>query len=743
MASSNACWGIELGSGSIKALKLTTDGDGLKVLDFLVIPHKKVLSTPDLDQNEAVRVALGELVSQRDLSGASIAVSVPGNSAFARFAKLPPVEPRQVAKIVEFEARQQIPFPIEEVEWDYQTFANKESPDLEVGIFAMRRDSVMEKLAVWADVGITPDYITLSPIAAFNAVAYDLNFSEKTPGTVILDVGTPSTDLVVAEAGRVWVRTFPLGGHQFTEALVEAFKLTYPKAEKLKREAETSKLARHVFQAMRPVFQDLQQDVQRSIGYYQSLHRDANLTRLLVFGSTFNLPGLKKYLGQQLQMEVVQLPQFNRMSFDGPQSGEFQAATVNMATAYGLALQGLGLNAINANLMPKAVLRDAMWKSKTKWFGIAAALSVAAGGASFLRYFLDQQRVEASGRPAIIEQTAREKKGLEAEWKTVEANFVPDFRAANSIVLLDGRDVIPWIVDDVGQMLGAAAKVAEASGKKGGSAEGFKFQKLTTQYFAAGASDSMDEYSSGYDDAFGGRDEASFMSQNPRATRVAPLKGQPPQAPPNAPPAPAPASAEDPSQAADPDKEWGPGQGPPRVLVTLQVATSRPEVTENSGDNPSAVEFARDTLQAWLLEAAKEGPGRELVPYTIKHMKWHQYKAPETIPEEKPDPATTPTPTVDGVVGTPDPAGSGIRIPNPSQKGGRGGQDGIQGRVWSNDPGGYTGGPASGGANTAGLDGMAPLPKAEPLGAPGSKVYFFEVTWEAYLKTATKTKEGA
>jgi Tfp pilus assembly PilM family ATPase len=59
-------------------------------------------------------------------------MSVPGHAAFARFAKLPPVEPKKVPDIVKFEAVQQIPFPIEQVEWDYQTFVAEDSPEVEV-----------------------------------------------------------------------------------------------------------------------------------------------------------------------------------------------------------------------------------------------------------------------------------------------------------------------------------------------------------------------------------------------------------------------------------------------------------------------------------------------------------------------------------------------------------------------------------------------------------------------------------
>src|SRR5687767_9506348 len=223
MATPKAAWGIEIGACAIKALRLERNGDEVAVSDFAVIPHKKVLTTPDLDQDEMVRLGLGQFISQKNLEGEHLVMSVPGHSAFARFAKLPPVEPKKVPDIVKFEAVQQIPFPIEQVEWDYQTFKAPDSPDVEVGIFAITRDRIMERLALYQDVGIVPDYVTLSPVAAYNAMAFDLAFTEKTPGTIVLDIGTTSTDLIIAEAGRVWIRTFPIGGHHFTEALVNAF----------------------------------------------------------------------------------------------------------------------------------------------------------------------------------------------------------------------------------------------------------------------------------------------------------------------------------------------------------------------------------------------------------------------------------------------------------------------------------------------------------------------------------------
>lgn len=508
MASSSACWGIEIGAGAIKAVKLEEGSNGVNVLEYIVVPHQKVLSTPGLDQNDAMRIALGQLVSQVDLSKAAIAVSVPGHSAFARFTKLPPVEPKKVPAIVKFEAVQQIPFPLDQVEWDFQTFVSPDSPDVEVGIFAITRDRIMERLQMLQDVGITPDYVNLSPVAAYNALAYDLQFSEQTPGTLILDVGTTSTDVIIAESGRVWIRTFPIGGHQFTDALVNTFKLTYPKAEKLKREADEGPNARHVFQAMRSVFTDLAQDVQRSIGYYQSLHKDAKIVRLVGMGSTFQLPGLRKYLKQQLSMDVYRLEEFKRVNTDAikdpARQAQFKEGSLQLATAYGLALQGLGLNAINANLMPTAVVRESMWKTKSRWFAAAAGLAVLAGGAMFIRPFVDSTAIAGSQRPTEIDRAINElneAKRFADDAKVLGAGET-DFRAANLLGLTQAREIHSYLINDLGLMM-ASAENAAASWQKpevappAGTPEAFSLRAFNTRYVAPGADAPKTDDSSG------------------------------------------------------------------------------------------------------------------------------------------------------------------------------------------------------------------------------------------------------
>lgn len=676
----NASWGVEIGSGALKAVKLVRDGESVRVDDFVLIPHKRPLSAPEIDPKEAARVALGTLISQHDLGKATVAISVPGAQSFARFAKLPPVDKKNLVDIVKFEAMQQIPFPIDEVQWDYQTFVAPDSPEVEVGIFAIRTESVSEVLHGWHDVGVTPDILTLSPLAAYNAVAWDQLFGENTPGTVILDIGTTSSDLIVAEAGRLWIRTFPIGGHNFTEALVTAFNTSYMKAERLKAEAESSPHARHILQAMRPVFADLAADVQRSISYYTSTHRDAKLTRLIGLGATFELPGLKKFLSQQLGMEVTKLEKFGRVSkVANDKEATFQSNAPQLATAFGLALQGLGNEIIDANLMPMTVVKEAMWREKTKWFTAAAALALLAGGAMFIRPIFANPTVDPTVKKQIDDARA-EAKRLKAIWTSAEGEYKPDARAAGLLATVADRNFIPLVVDDAGEMLAGAATKLKALPTDASGEAVLDFKSFDTVYV---------------------------------------------------PPAGAAGPAGDPSlPGAAPT-----GGGGPRgtVSATLRIAINR-------GVSAITDTFVQRELQGWLLANAKKHPEYEI---TNAAWKFVSSGVDGGVNPSSPNalPGGLGGNRLPGGFGSPPPGGGGggggpgRRGPTmlPGSGGGGGSPPPFAPQPRDRPP------PLGGGGNPApgsdDIEKLAPLP---PLGglAPGSTVTEYVITWDAVLKAA-------
>ena len=292
MPSTKTVWGIDVGQCALKALKLQWRDGKLRALGFDVIEHAKILSQPDADEQALIRSALAKFLSRNSIKGSTLVISVPGQASFTRFIKLPPVEMRKIPEIVRYEARQQIPFNLEDVVWDYQTIsAPSAGPrEVEVGIFAMKRDIVADYVSDFLAMKIEPDLVQMAPVALYNYLRCDKK--EGGGATILIDVGAENTNLVIADGDRVWIRNVPLGGNNFTQALCKEFKLPFSKAENLKRHAAESKHAREVFQAMRPVFGDLLTEVQRSIGYYTSLHRDSRVERVVALGNAFRLAGL-------------------------------------------------------------------------------------------------------------------------------------------------------------------------------------------------------------------------------------------------------------------------------------------------------------------------------------------------------------------------------------------------------------------------------------------------------------------
>ena len=145
-------WGIDLGQCALKAIRLEDNDGTIVATAFDYIEHPKILSQPDADPDQLTREALEKFLSRNSLRGDTVCLSVPGQSGLARFVKLPPVEEKKIGDIVRFEAKQQIPFNLNEVVWDYQKIGAGAvtegfAMDTEIGLFAMKRDIIYRALA--------------------------------------------------------------------------------------------------------------------------------------------------------------------------------------------------------------------------------------------------------------------------------------------------------------------------------------------------------------------------------------------------------------------------------------------------------------------------------------------------------------------------------------------------------------------------------------------------------------------
>lgn len=396
MAKGNAVWGIDIGQCALKALQCRPhekDPNQLVVESFDYIEYPQILSQPEAEPEELVRDALNEFLSRNELVGDTVAMSVAGQSGLARFIRLPPVESKKIPDIVKYEARQQIPFSLDDVVWDYQQLRGGSEEDgfalePEVGLFAMKRDQVARALEPLESAGIEVDVIQLMPLAVYNFVCFDrlgdldeVQFDPNSPpkSTVVISLGADTTDLVVTNGFRVWQRNIPIGGNHFTRALSKELKLTFVKAEHLKRNAMQADDPKAVFQAMRPVFSDLVAEIQRSLGYFMSIDKKAEIGEVLALGNAMKLPGLQRYLTQNLELEVKPVDEFQNLSAGSAAgSAQFKDNILSFAVSYGLCAQAAGRSEIRTNLLPEEIVRSRLVRAKKPW-AVAGAAAILLG----------------------------------------------------------------------------------------------------------------------------------------------------------------------------------------------------------------------------------------------------------------------------------------------------------------------------------------------------------------------------
>jgi type IV pilus assembly protein PilM len=416
-------WGIDIGQCALKALRLEMIDGKPTATAFDYVEHTKILSQPDADPDTLIREALDKFLSRNDVKNDEVAIGIAGQSGLARFVKLPPVEEKKIAEIVKFEAKQQIPFPLDEVVWDFQKIAGGGAVDgfaleTEIGLFAMKRDVISRYLGYFAGSKTEIHLIQMSPLALVNFATYELlktpvptvpgapgamgapgaegapaetppeEEANPTPRgkkrcTVVMDVGTDASNLVITDGGKIiWQRPIPLGGNNFTRALTKELKLTFAKAEHLKRNAAKSPDMASILKAIKPVLTDFVGEVQRSLGYFTNTHRDAHVAHLVGLGSAFKLPGLQKYLADKLSLEVKKPTKFEKLSGETVLNDPlFQENLLTYPVAYGLALQALGQARLVTNLLPKEIIQDRLIRSKKPYAAAAAAaLLVGMGG---------------------------------------------------------------------------------------------------------------------------------------------------------------------------------------------------------------------------------------------------------------------------------------------------------------------------------------------------------------------------
>jgi type IV pilus assembly protein PilM len=310
-AATNA-WGIDVGRNSIKAVRLSFPAEATRpvILDTASIPI--AAGEVSTSATESVHAALNSFLDQKTFDDCAICVGISAQKTLMRFFELPRLDRKRVGDVMQYEARQQIPVPLETMVWDYHVAHAKPSSDAaatgsedHVALFAVKLDDAQAQVKPFVDRKLTVDLLQTDCAALYNFLMFEHFPSNPAPQPTtarsdkviaMLDVGADSSNIVVTNGARMFMRSISTAGNQFTRALSKQYNLDSKQGEKLKRNPTAAKWLHRLYEALEPNLQQLAIEVQKSIEQFTASAPQPTVEQMLVVGSGARLHGLLRYL---------------------------------------------------------------------------------------------------------------------------------------------------------------------------------------------------------------------------------------------------------------------------------------------------------------------------------------------------------------------------------------------------------------------------------------------------------------
>ncbi|MGF1677924.1 MAG: type IV pilus assembly protein PilM [Candidatus Methylacidiphilales bacterium] len=368
MAAAKKVVSVDFGSSTLKVGIFQSDPvNGLSLLDYELLDLK---IEPGKDEHRLGEMLNGlqSVVQQKKLEGLPAICSLSGQFAFTRFVKLPPVTADQVEQMIGFEAQQNVPFPIQEVIWDYQLLGGRTGTDFEAVIVAVKDDLIEQAAAALNASKLKFFKMDVSPLALINSYFY--NVPSGTSCTLLVDIGSKCTNLIFVDGTKIFARVIPIGGHMITQNIANEFQEPYKSAELLKMgkgfvglggayaDPEDQAAAR-ISKISRSVFSRLHAEVSRSISFYRNQQGGKPPERILLAGGGARMAYADLFFKEKLNLPVEHFNPLrnvaigagvdrNRLSLEAPLMGELVGAGLRFA----------GDTPVEINLTPQSITKQ-------------------------------------------------------------------------------------------------------------------------------------------------------------------------------------------------------------------------------------------------------------------------------------------------------------------------------------------------------------------------------------------------
>ena len=336
----------------------------------------------ETDKLAYIVTAIRDIMREQGIRPAPMLMTVSGQAVFPRFVKLPPVGRDKLKQIVQYEAEQNVPFPIDEVVWDYQLIGGDEG-ELNVMLVAVKIENIKRLTDAVQAAELEPEIVDVAPMALYNAVRF--NYPELDVCSMVLDMGARSSNLVFIEENRIFSRSIPVAGNTITQELMKEFDVDFDEAEEIKREhgfvafggvyaGPENEIAERASKIIRSVLTRLHAEVNRSINFYRSQQGGVAPSIVFLTGGSSIIPHVDTFFRDKLKVDVEYLNPFSAVSV----SESIDADRVNqdlqcLGEVVGLALRRALTCPVEINLMPPDLVARKAFRRRQPFFALSAA----------------------------------------------------------------------------------------------------------------------------------------------------------------------------------------------------------------------------------------------------------------------------------------------------------------------------------------------------------------------------------
>jgi len=339
--------GLDITTSSVKLIELAMAGGQYRVEAYAAEPTpQNAINEKAIVDAEAVGEAVRRAVKRSGARSREVAIAISGDAAITKVIQMPrSLRSGDLEAQVEMQADQYIPFPMDEVSYDFEVLGPSEKdPDTsDVLLVATRTENVDQRQAAVSAAGLTAKIVDVEAFALENACK--LMTHQMTDGGIdrtiaVADFGASSTTFSVLKNLKVvYTRDFAFGGQQLTEEIMRTYGLSMEEAGRAKKEGGLP--GNFQTEVLDPFIDDMTQQVSRSLQFYLASGSGREQPeKILVCGGCANIPGVAEVIASRVGIAAERGDPLGQMRLSSRAKAQaVQRDATALLTACGLALR--------------------------------------------------------------------------------------------------------------------------------------------------------------------------------------------------------------------------------------------------------------------------------------------------------------------------------------------------------------------------------------------------------------------